>query len=110
MSKNIKRKKPTDDMFDSYLEEMDELINRYPEDPNQSDLSEDKLKKMMDEFDGSWVAFDKKWKHKVFKPKEISAIGKIKKDDKGVHHLVIKSELTQEPIIDLVVPDEEIPE
>ncbi|MCP4649141.1 MAG: hypothetical protein GY853_03550 [PVC group bacterium] len=107
MMKNREKIDRENGLISNYLKEMEELINRYPEDPNECDFSEDKLNELMSDIDKSWKAFNRKWQHKISLPKKDKGLGVIKKDDKGMHHLVIKSDVIKEPILDLVVPEED---
>jgi len=95
------------DLFDAYLKEMDDLVNKYPEDPNNADFTEQKLNHLINDLDNNWMSFRKKWQKRLGpldESAEIVATGKVKKSKKGIRHLIIKSELAKKNILDLVVP------
>jgi len=95
------------DLFDAYLKEMDDLVNKYPEDPNNADITEQKLNQLISDLDNNWMSFKKKWQKQLGPLDEsakIVATGKMKKSKKGIGHLIIKSELTKKNLLDLVVP------
>ncbi|MFH1459514.1 MAG: hypothetical protein ABIG64_03980 [Candidatus Omnitrophota bacterium] len=94
-----------EDIFDSYLEEMDELVNKYPADPNKTDFDDRKLNKLIRELDQNWFAFQKKWQHKLEAADKVFGVGKVKKVKDGMRHLIIKSEFSGDDILDLTVPD-----
>ncbi|MBU0635261.1 MAG: hypothetical protein KKB82_03700 [Candidatus Omnitrophica bacterium] len=101
---NIKEK----DLFDVYVREMDELVNKYPQDPNTVDFTEQRLNQLINDLDTNWVLFWKKWQKKlnVADEKElVVGTAKIKKGKKGLRHLIIKGERNNKEVLDLVVPD-----
>ena len=93
------------DLLDKYLAEMDDLVNKYPEDPNMSDLTEQKLCRLIEELDDSWMCFKKKWQRRLTVPDKVMGRAKVRKDKKGERHLVIKKESGDEDVLDLVVAD-----
>jgi len=105
LKKNEKKEIWEEDLFESYLSEMDELINKYPEDPNSIDLTEGKLHELIQELDTSWMAFRKKWQRKIKTAESVFATAKVKKGKSGMRHLVIKSEFNENKILDLVIPE-----
>lgn len=92
-----------EDLFDSYLKEMDELVNKYPKDPNKTGLSEEKLSQLIKELDNSWMSFRRKWQHKLENAEKVFGSGKIKKGKSGMRHLIIRSELNSKDVLDLAV-------
>ncbi|MCG2710893.1 MAG: hypothetical protein L6416_00950 [Candidatus Omnitrophica bacterium] len=94
-----------EDVFDSYLSEMNELVNRYPDDPNKIDLSERKLYELIQELDDNWMAFRKKWKNKLKDAEKVFGTGTINKDKNGMRHLVIKSDFSGQDIMDIFVSE-----
>lgn len=94
-----------EDLFAKYVQEMEQLVDKYPEDPNKTDLSEEKLSQLINDLDHNWMAFRKRWQSKISIQEAAAAQGKIKKDKKGIHHLIIKSEATGKNIIDLVASE-----
>lgn len=106
LKKNDKKEIWEEDLFESYLLEMDELINKYPEDPNEIDLTEGKLHELIQELDANWMAFRKKWQHKIETAGKVFATANIKKEKSGMRHLVIKSEFSGHEILDLLIPEQ----
>ncbi len=109
MKAKAKKKEPRrgemeKDLLDKYLEEMDDLVNKYPEDPNMSDLTEQKLCRLIEELDDSWMNFKKKWQRRLTASGKVMGKAKVRKDKKGVRHLIIKSEVNDN-VMDLVVSD-----
>jgi hypothetical protein len=94
-----------EDIFDSYLDEMDKLVNKFPEDPNKEHLTEKKLHELIKELDDNWMAFQDKWKNRLQEADKVFASAKIKQDKNGMRHLVIKSEFSDDTLIDLAVQD-----
>lgn len=94
-----------EDVFDSYLSEMSELVGKYPDDPNEIDLSERKLFDLIKELDDNWMAFRRKWKNKLKKAEKVFGAGEIHKDKDGMRHLVIKSDFNGPNILDLSVAE-----
>lgn len=107
MDNNIKSKRMDleEDLLDVYMEEMDALLSRYPEDPNQSELTEEKLNELMSDIDQSWEAFHSRWKHKMPKYMKMATSGRVIKKADGLRHLVIKSDVNEKELLDLSVPD-----
>ena len=94
-----------EDIFGSYLQEMDELVNKYPEDPNKTDFNEERLTELIKELDNNWMSFRKKWRHKLETAQKVFGRGRVKKGKDGMRHLIIKSDFTEQDILDLSVPD-----
>ncbi|MCK4995007.1 MAG: hypothetical protein KAS13_08200 [Candidatus Omnitrophica bacterium] len=92
-----------EDILDSYLSEMSELVSRYPDDPNEADLSEKKLFDLIKELDNSWVVFRRKWSRKLKSAEKVFGTGKVSKNKDGMRHLVIKSEFNDQDIMKLSV-------
>ena len=91
-----------EDVFDSYLSEMSELVNKYPDDPNEIDLSERKLHELIKELDDNWMAFRQKWKDKLKNAEKVFGTGTINKEKNGMRHLIIKSGFSGQDILKLV--------
>ena len=96
-----------EDIFDSYLDEMDKLVNKYPEDPNKEDLTEKKLHQLIKDLDNNWTAFRKKWKNRLGSADKVFATGKVEKEKNGMRHIFIKSEFSDNALLDLTVKDSE---
>ncbi|MFH1062414.1 MAG: hypothetical protein V1747_05955 [Candidatus Omnitrophota bacterium] len=92
-----------EDIFDSYLEELDDLVNKYPEDLNKQELTEQKLHQLIKELDDNWMAFRKKWQTKLDLAAKVFAVGKVEKNKQGMRHLIIKSDFSDHNILDLSV-------
>jgi hypothetical protein len=95
-----------DVLVNEFLLEMDALLHKYPQDPNQVDLSEEKLEELIVDLDKNWMSFKRRWKQRLDIDKVIAS-GKVQKDDKGVRHLIIRSQASEDPLIDLVVKKED---
>ena len=91
----------------NYLREMDELVHRYPEDPNQIDITEAELNKMIKDQDKNWAAFERKWREKLAFTEERVFSAKVKKGSKNIRHLIIKSEVSGKDVLDLTIPDKD---
>lgn len=91
------------DIFDSYLDEMDKLVNKYPDDLSKQELSEQKLHQLIKELDDNWMNFRKKWQAKLVLAEKNFAVGKVEKNKKGMRHLIIKSNFSGHDVLDLVV-------
>ena len=92
-----------EDVFGSYLNEMNELVSRYPDDPNEIDLNDRKLDELIKEVDKGWMAFKKKWQNKLKDVDKIFGTASIKKCKSGLRHLIIKSDFSSQDILDLSV-------
>ena len=92
-----------EDVFDSYLSEMSELVSKYPDDPNEIDLTKRNLSELIKELDDNWMAFRRKWKNKLKDVEKIFGAGSVNKDKSGMRHLVIKSDFKGQDILDLSV-------
>ncbi|MFH1093605.1 MAG: hypothetical protein V1739_05555 [Candidatus Omnitrophota bacterium] len=92
-----------EDVFGSYLSEMNELVSKYPDDPNQINLSERKLFDLIQELDDNWMAFRQKWKSKLKDVEKIFGTAAIKKDKNGMRHLVIKSDFSGQDVLHMSV-------
>ncbi|MBU4304316.1 MAG: hypothetical protein KJ893_01610 [Candidatus Omnitrophica bacterium] len=97
---------PKEDLLDSYLKELDRLVNKYPDDPNEINLNEQKLSELIKELDENWVRFRKKWQHALGKKMKVPGKSEVKKGKDGMHHLIIKSDFSGREALDLYVPDE----
>jgi len=104
--KDSLQERPEEDLLDSFLKEMDSLVNKYPKDPNEVDLNERKLHELIKELDASWVKFWKKWQHALDKKMEVPGKTEVKKGKNGMRHLIIKGDFSDEGTLDLYVPDE----
>lgn len=93
-------------LVDEFLLEMDELLLKYPQDPNQTNLNEEKLEQLIVDLDKNWMSFKRRWKNRLAIDKVVGD-GKVLKDGKGIRHLVIRSEAVPDPLIDLVVPNDD---
>ena len=111
MHGKLKRKNTMEEVWekdlDKYLGEMDILVNKYPEDPNAANLTEQKLCRLIEELDESWMSLQKKWQRRIKVAGKVPVRGLISKDNSGMRHLIIKSELNDDNILDLVVPNPE---
>ncbi len=105
--RNVKKAKSEQDMFTSYVAELDTLVNKYPEDPNKTDLTEEKLNQLINDLDDNWIVFRKRWQDKLNFPEKIVGVGELRKSKKGIRHLIIKSEVTQKNVLDLTVADKQ---
>lgn len=94
-----------EDVFDSYLSEMRELVSRYPDDPNEINLSERKLFNLIKELDDNWMTFRRKWKSKLKDVEKVFSTATINKEKSGMRHLVIKSNFSEQDILDLSVSE-----
>jgi hypothetical protein len=94
-------------LVDKFLMEMDELLHKYPQDPNQMDVNEKKLEKLIADLDKNWMSFKRRWKNRLAVEKVIGS-GMVENDAKGIRHLVIRSEAGQDSLVDLVVEDKSI--
>jgi len=94
-----------EDVFDSYLEEMTDLVNRYPADPNTFNFGEEKLLQLIAELDKNWDVFQKRWQQKLKKTEKIFATAAMKKEKSGMRHLIIKTEFSGQAMLDLRVAD-----
>ena len=94
-----------EDVFDSYLKEMSDLVSKYPDDPNEINCSERKLHELIKELDESWMAFRRKWKNKLKDVEKVFGTAEVQKDKDGMRHLVIKSDFSGQDILDLSVPE-----
>jgi hypothetical protein len=92
-----------EDIFDSYLDEMDNLVNKYPQDLNKEELTEQKLHQLIKELDDNWMAFYKKWQAKLDLAGKAFAVGKVEKNKQGMRHLIIKSDFSDHKLLDLTV-------
>ncbi|MBI4846747.1 MAG: hypothetical protein HY810_09825 [Candidatus Omnitrophica bacterium] len=92
-----------EDVFEKYLEEMDKLIMKYPEDPNKIGVSEKKLNELIQELDNNWMEFRRKWENKLGNVEKVLGGGMVKKEKGGLRHLVIKSEFADRNVLDLIV-------
>ena len=104
MQNKIKKsdKKKREEMISLYLEEMDKLVDKYKNDPNEIDLDEEKLVRLNKAIDRSWRGLKKKWQIEDGMVYKIMGEAKIKKDKKGMRHLIVKSETTGRDVLDLV--------
>lgn len=100
-NKSATREVWEEDVFDSYLAEMNTLINKYPADPNSLNWGEEELTKLIDELDESWIAFQKRWQQKLKKTEKIFATARVKPGKSGMRHLIIKSEFSDQDVLDL---------
>jgi hypothetical protein len=96
-----------EDVFDSYLQEMNELVRKYPEDPNKTDFSEQELTRLIKNLDLNWKSFQKKWQRKLGKAEKVFGSAYLKKGKEGLRHLIIKSEFAGDEVLDLSVADPE---
>lgn len=106
--KDIGKYNQEKDLFGEYVREMDELVNKYPQDPNVVDFTEQRLNKLINDLDDNWMSFRKKWQKRLNvadKKDVVIGTAKIKKGDKRLRHLIIKSELNDKDVLNLVVPD-----
>ncbi|MBU1086666.1 MAG: hypothetical protein KKD05_04020 [Candidatus Omnitrophica bacterium] len=101
--KNSKKDIWEEDIFDSYLEEMDYLVNKYPEDLNKEELDEQKLHQLIKDLDDNWMAFRKKWQTKLDLADKVFGTAKVEKNKPGMRHIVIKSNFSDKDILDLTV-------
>ncbi len=101
---NMEKEIWEEDVFDSYLSEMHELVGRYPDDPNEINLSERKLFDLIKELDNNWMAFRRKWKNKSKDVEKIFGSGTVKKDKDGMRHLIIKSDFNDSKMLKLSIP------
>lgn len=109
MKNRLKKKDITneiweEDVFDSYLSEMKELVGKYPDDPNDINLNEKKLFDLINELDANWMAFRQKWKTKLKNAEKVFGAANIVKGKDGMRHLVIKSDFNDQDILRLSVP------
>jgi len=95
-------------LVDEFLVEIDELLHKYPQDPNKTDLNEEKLEQLILDLDKNWMSFKRRWKTRLDVEKVVGTAN-VRKDGKGIRHLVIRSEAAPDPLIDLVVPDKDSP-
>ncbi len=110
MSKKVNKKMASveiweEDVFDSFLAEMSELISKYPDDPNEIDLSERKLHELIKELDDSWMAFRRKWKNKLKDAEKIFGTALISKQKNGMRHLIIRSDLSGQDVLNLSITE-----
>ena len=92
-----------EDIFDSYLDELDDLVSKYPEDLNKEDLTEEKLHHLIKDLDDNWMEFRKKWQAKFDLADKVFGTAKIEKNKQGMRHIVIKSNFSDKDILDLIV-------
>ncbi|MBU1042824.1 MAG: hypothetical protein KJ915_00295 [Candidatus Omnitrophica bacterium] len=92
-----------EDLFDSYLDEMDSLVNKYPEDLNKENLTEQKLHELIKELDDNWMEFRKKWQMKLDLAEKVFGTAKTGQDKQGMRHIVIKSDFSDKEILNLTV-------
>ncbi len=101
---NTSLEKLEESLLDDYLDEMDALVKKYPEDPNQTDLNEECLNRLIGELDDNWQSFRRKWEKK-FSVLYSEGTVKVGKDKEGMRHLIIKSDANGKDVIDLTVPE-----
>lgn len=92
-----------EDIFDSYLDELDSLVHKYPEDLSKQDITDKKLQELIKEVDDNWMAFRKKWQVKFDLANKVFGNAKVEKTKQGMRHIVIKSNFSDKDILNLTV-------